>query len=600
MAKKKASSTAQSESSGIPEEGSKIRKLVIKNFGCIGSTPVEIDLDEIVVLVGKNNSGKSTVLRAYDVLFSSSKPTLKIDDFPESKVDPQNLPQIELHTKVNSKPVGDQWVAEIDGENIVKERWTFDRPGEPGRRQGFDVIDDTWSEQKPWGWANVANSRRPKPHRVEAFTTPENSVQQVVKILLTSLQTTVKNLPQTTTGKNGKVKKTEYGELIDGLAAIRSAVVTQVQEQIDAVQTQLTSLIQNVFRGYKVEFEAKQEEDLATCLTFFKPGAVLRMGPENGHLSQAEHQGSGARRTLMWAALKYAREHEGVEGQQNLLLMDEPELCLHPNAVREACATLYDLPETGKWQVMLTTHSPAFIDLSRDNTTVVRVERNAGDGIIRGTTVFRPEKARLSEDDKIELKMLNLCDPSLCEFFFGGHTVIVEGDTEYTAFKYILDKYPNDPKLYDVHIVRARGKATICLVAKILNQFNARYAILHDSDSPTCVAQKKDGKPYSKKNPAWTLNSNICEAVQIALDEKRARLIAMIPNLEAAFFGAEVSSEKPINVWKKLKGSNELCEKVRRLLYSLIDFNDEVPVECEEWNDVAQLDTRWKQFMAAV
>ena len=65
--------------------------------------------------------------------------------------------------------------------------------------------------------------------------------------------------------------------------------------------------------------------------------------------------------------------------------------------------------------------------------------------------------------------MLNICDPHLCEFFFGGRTIIVEGDTEYTAFTYVLNKYAGDDKLNDVHVIRARGKPTICLVAKILN-----------------------------------------------------------------------------------------------------------------------------------
>ena len=33
-------------------------KLIIKNFRCIGATPVTIELDDIVVLVGPNNVGK--------------------------------------------------------------------------------------------------------------------------------------------------------------------------------------------------------------------------------------------------------------------------------------------------------------------------------------------------------------------------------------------------------------------------------------------------------------------------------------------------------------------------------------------------------------
>ena len=47
----------------LPDDTTKPRprlsKLIIKNFRTIGSVPVEIFLDDIVVLVGANNVGKS-------------------------------------------------------------------------------------------------------------------------------------------------------------------------------------------------------------------------------------------------------------------------------------------------------------------------------------------------------------------------------------------------------------------------------------------------------------------------------------------------------------------------------------------------------------
>lgn len=61
----------------------RIHKLTISNFRCIGQTPVTIELDEIVVLVGPNNAGKSSILRAYEVVMQSGKAGhLYIDDFP--------------------------------------------------------------------------------------------------------------------------------------------------------------------------------------------------------------------------------------------------------------------------------------------------------------------------------------------------------------------------------------------------------------------------------------------------------------------------------------------------------------------------------------
>ena len=48
----------------------RITKLIVKNFRCIGKKPVEIELDDIVVLVGPNNVGKSSIIRAYEIVMS--------------------------------------------------------------------------------------------------------------------------------------------------------------------------------------------------------------------------------------------------------------------------------------------------------------------------------------------------------------------------------------------------------------------------------------------------------------------------------------------------------------------------------------------------
>lgn len=598
---KRAAAKAGPEADGAigPEVGTKLRKLIIRNLGCIGDTPVEIDLDDVVVLVGRNNTGKSTILRAYEVLFESSKPTLTIDDFPRGKVTAGALPEIELHTRIIADPPASRWIAKV-GEPIVRERWTWDNPG-VAKRQGFDTDTNEWSDNMPWGAANVANTRRPRPHRIDAFASPEAQTGAVIKLLIAALNAAVEKMPQTETAADGTEARTDYGKLIDSIGAVQKSVLEQAQDEIDHAQEHLTDLIQNVFRGYQIQFEAKTEEDLRNCLQFFKPGAVLRMGPQDGHLSSVEKQGSGARRTLMWAALKYAAEKKAADdARPNLLLMDEPELCLHPNAIREACNVLYNLPQSGKWQVMVTTHSPAFIDLSRDNTTVVRVERDSAAGVITGTTVFRPDKANLSDDEKEELKMLNLCDPHLCEFFFGGRTIVVEGDTEYTAFKYLIHSCVDDEKLRDVHIIRARGKATICLIAKILNQFNARYAVLHDSDSPTARRRKRGAQVYvDVANPAWTNNRKIFGSVQNAVEAVRVRLLALVPHFEGAFFGEELREEKPVSAWLRLKESQELCERVKLLLYALLDPSDPAPAECCEWKTEEQLKERYEQFAFA-
>jgi len=64
------------------------------------------------VLVGPNNVGKSSVLKAYEVIMSegSSAGHLAIEDFPSGKVDPDALPEIELHTVVYDSSPGPEWM----------------------------------------------------------------------------------------------------------------------------------------------------------------------------------------------------------------------------------------------------------------------------------------------------------------------------------------------------------------------------------------------------------------------------------------------------------------------------------------------------------
>jgi putative ATP-dependent endonuclease of OLD family len=54
------------------------------------------------------------------------------------------------------------------------------------------------------------------------------------------------------------------------------------------------------------------------------------------------------------------------------------------------------IQEIGKLWLL---HIRQFIDFSKDNTTIVKVEKIAN-GQIRGTTVFRPDRVQLDDDDK--------------------------------------------------------------------------------------------------------------------------------------------------------------------------------------------------------
>ncbi|MBY8252738.1 AAA family ATPase [Vibrio fluvialis] len=578
----------------------KLKSIEIKNFRAIGSKSVKIDLDDIVILVGPNNSGKSSILRAYEIVMQdgSDECQLTIEDFPNHDLTSINKPEIILSTIVDPEDLpSDKWVMDYDGEYIVQEIWRWENVGKP-KRYGYLVKDERWAtdedkEKVPWGAANVSKSRRPQPHKIDAFDPPEVQSKAIIGLIDEALDKKIKSIIK------DKGEESPFRKLIESVKVIQKSVVEESAEVISGFEQKLSKELGGVFPNYTVKYDAKPEQDIESSISFFKADANLYVGPKTGHLSSIENQGSGAKRTILWAALKMLAE-EGYKvkslktktktekcdsSRPNVLLIDEPEICLHPSAIRLACDVLYDLPKAGNWQVIATSHSPIMIDYTRDNTTIVRVERN-DDGGVEGSTLFRPSKASLGNDDKENLKLLNMCDPYLSEFFFGGKPLIVEGDTEYAAFSYVISQ---EKEGYDdIQILRARGKATIVSLCKILNQFKKPYSVLHDTDLKTCV-RKKDNQTIT--NPAWSTNKNILDIVKKS--ESDVKLVASVDTFETAYFDKRLSSEKPYSSILKIKESRDNYEKIKGLLDYLIGKSSVLPSGAITYDSMDELEEKF-------
>lgn len=575
-AKKKAGTEPISlapEGAGRP----RLHKLVVKNFRSIGASPVEIELDDIVVLVGPNNAGKSSILRAYEIVMQqgSKEGRLVVDDYPNGVVDSNNPPEVELQTIVFDKAPGERWILTTpDNEWLIREKWTWDSPNKDPVRRGYDVEKKDWDDQVPWGAPNVANARRPRPHRIDAFASPDTQAAAIATLITGLLKDKLSSIKS-----DPEIDKSDYDIVLEKIKDLQTKVVAATEGQVQKIEEEISSYLGKIFPRHKVRFDAKPETDLDKTYSPFKANPDVLMGPEDGYFSTIAHQGSGARRTLLWATLKYLSEASDQEGARpHVLLLDEPEICLHPSAIREARAVLYSLPAGGAWQVMITSHSPIFIDLSRDNTTVIRVFRDEASAV-QSTTLYRPTRAKLSDDDKRNMKLLNICDPYLHEFFFGGRQVIVEGDTEYTAFAMLRELYPAEYQ--DLQVIRARGKGIIPSVARVLLQFSKSFSILHDTDTPRT--------PGGKANPAWGMNKTIEEILLLENASGRVNLVACRPCFEMALLGEEVKDEKPYNALVRIRTDEVTRLRVKALLDCLLDPGLGVPDGCIRWNLVGDL-----------
>ena len=249
-----------------------------------------------------------------------------------------------------------------------------------------------------------------------------------------------------------------------------------------------------------------------------------------------------------------------------MLLIDEPETALHPSAVRAAKDHLYALAAESGWQVMLSTHHPAFIDPLKDHTTIVRLHRVEAH---LPPNVYRSESINFDGEEIENLKALLLFDANVAEMFFGGKVIVVEGDTEFAAFHEAMrlndEIFPVDQRPL---IVRARGKATIAILVKMLSHFKIDFSVLHDIDSP----RTRDG---AKKNSAYSVNRNIADSVSEARSKGiNITYLCSCPNFEQ-HHGMELpSKDKPYQTWRSVRDDAGLRDGVLAVLNKLLEKCD--------------------------
>ncbi|MHC3130079.1 MAG: AAA family ATPase [Candidatus Bathyarchaeota archaeon] len=132
------------------------------------------------------------------------------------------------------------------------------------------------------------------------------------------------------------------------------------------------------------------------------------------------------------------------KGDFNFLAIEEPETHLHPYLARELFSILEDVSK--KNQIMITTHSPIFVDLANlKNSWIFRKEN-------RETTVYRIER---SEDLRIISYELGI-RPS--DVFFADKILFVEGRIDRAVYRIWADKLGIDLKIPLISVIPLGGK----------------------------------------------------------------------------------------------------------------------------------------------
>jgi len=644
---------------------SKLVRMRIVNIGCIGPEGVTIALDNVLCLVGANNAGKSTILHAYELAVGSEAFVRERDLCKQANGQPASV-ELWVHIPQGTANIAEKWKTAEDDLLLVRSKWEWSEESNWSvvRRTWDPERGDFSLDDKASGLDTVFSSRLPKPFRIGTLEQPEEEHKKLLMLILQPVADRLKAIladegsdlnralgqfselaqapvaaereklstirqdlnrshkeifpeldidfdiglgeieidPIKQLIKNSRLKFVEWASEINwsqqGTGSQRALFWTmlQVRSKLNALSDVVSQSKRDIQeREKQITRLAKEAETAKKDDT--KQKKLEQIGLLRGEIEQLQKRDPAA--LLQEQANQFA-----LPGY--MLLIDEPEVALHPGAVRAASKYLYGLADDPAWQVMITTHSPLFINPLYDHTTVVRLDRSRANLTPR---TFRSDNVKFSVDEKANLKMLNRFDTGLAEMFFGQYPVLIEGDTEYAAFEAVMNADPdNFPTQARPVLVRARGKWTMHLVIKMLAQFKVPFAILHDADSP----RRKDGSANGSWKANFELHKEITEARKAGL-----RIVhrLSVPNFEWTHLPVELNpdgnasgitgQDKPWNMYQAVCNKPETKTSVKAMLVELLAvgsreepfdgaFDDGLKKAIQEWaNTNAPKDARF-------
>lgn len=571
----------------------KLHSLQIDGFKRIQST--KIFFGDATFLIGQNNAGKSTVLKAIEWLLSAKKVIPSSEYF--SVVDNETgetkpaVNTITLEAEFRNLPVeAKEWrgfkgrifsyptCGESDsglsvtykktytlGKDVVIEFKSIERVIKPefiSCKTVQELIDkgasaDDVQDVFPDLTAKIVNkATQEKLNELDAIWDTKDSeiwfqnpggipgvvLKMLPRFLLIPADTSVGEIEGTSSGVLGKTMN-ELFEDVRGASenyAQAQGYLDKLAQELDPRDSdsefgkmiaELNSVLASVFPDSKLHATAS----LSDPQTALKPTFNVEMS--SNVRTPVSHQGSGMIRAAAFGMLRFRQKwlskREDDHARSLIVCFEEPEIYLHPSAANQMRDSIYEL-SGHESQIVATTHSPFIIDLARKPKQILNSLRSDAEGATAIPFNVTDAYLALEADAKAHVKMLLRVDDHVARVFFTKHIIIVEGDTEEVVIKETLKRLSKERYLKivsDFEIVKARGKASIIGLVKYLVAMGIAPIVVHDRDSGVAGAE--------------VFNQPIADALAGG-----GKVVLMQENIEDEMGYPAPSSEKPFKAYQ--------------------------------------------------
>lgn len=250
-------------------------------------------------------------------------------------------------------------------------------------------------------------------------------------------------------------------------------------EELQRFDREASQAVADFFPGINLHLDIPVPE----VKTLFKQGTVKVSERGREAIRDFASLGHGAQRSIQMALIRYLAELKAEEGQQaqrRLLLIEEPELFLHPQAIEQVRQALQRLSAYG-YQVIFATHSPVMVD--RQALPHARIVRKYPDN---GETRIMPSVQEAVDDwvadygSRVET-LMELKNAS--GWLFSDRVLLVEGKTERRVLPALYQSITGHTLAEDkISLVELDGSPALAQCLKILGALGIEVHGLTDFD----------------------------------------------------------------------------------------------------------------------
>lgn len=504
----------------------RLRRAIFRNYRCMRDETV-VDFSEANIIVGRNDVGKSAILRGLDLFLSDAEALPDIrniySDRDETEIElifEGPFPGITIDEAVETN-LQEEMLVNEDGLLHIKKIWDTSKAkpkAETWIRRGKFSRDDflLLSERElirlcqEHGVETKRANGDEYNNREKRSKLRERYVANGVEV-----QYEWERLPSTGTGR-GKLIFDELRRILPRFEYFRAdtplgesdtsiqryfrsvAVEAMKQAGVDQVEIAVKDALYRVMADITQRMNrVLPESDAIVPAVDFDWSRVVQTYfrsslDENAPAIPLSFRGDGFRRIAMMAYFEHLAEGHKSDGKPLIFGFEEPETFLHPKLQEQLHQRLLDLVEAGH-QVLVTTHSPVVVAASR-RSSLIHIKRVNGQLKVAHGAIDLKE---IVEDLGIKPQhdLISAVDTARM-------LVLVEGPDDCEAFRYVAEVYKANgvvPETFEemgaVFIpIGGCGQVVHWMNLDIIQQLNRPFLVIQDSDKPSAEVDSPNHK----------------------------------------------------------------------------------------------------------